>query len=113
MPLYDFSCSDCGKIYEEFASFDETGVYEAVKCPACGSNHKTKVFSGCVAFAFTNPVGTKKYNASHELRYRNAIEKKGGVRDQRAMAEKLSHMGSAPYNDIDDVSSGKYFGEVK
>lgn len=36
MPIYEFSCQDCGKKFEELV-FDET----IPPCPECGS-HKTK-----------------------------------------------------------------------
>jgi hypothetical protein len=41
------------------------------------------------------------------------MDRKGGIRDQRKVAEEKSHMGKAPYRNIDDISSGKHFGEVK
>jgi putative FmdB family regulatory protein len=33
MPMYDFSCSQCGKDFEELVPRD----YREVPCPACGS----------------------------------------------------------------------------
>jgi len=41
------------------------------------------------------------------------MDRKGGIRDQRKVAEEKSHMGKAPYRNIDDISSGEHFGEVK
>lgn len=110
--LYEFKCKKCGKLYEELSDYDSTGKYPKVSCPECNSKSKIKLVSAC-SMTFTNPEGTKKYAASHDLRYHHALDKAGGVRDQRKMAEKLSHVGPAPYNNIDDISSGKHFGEVK
>lgn len=110
--IYEFECSDCGGQYEEFVpKFDETGMYNDVVCPHCQSGHKTKLISA-VKHNFVNPEGTDKMN-THEFRARHAIDKPGGAKDQRAMAEQASHMGSNPYKNIDDISSGKYFGDVK
>ena len=113
MARYDFHCDDCDTDFDEFASFDETGEYPRVKCPQCGSGNKHKVFSASgISFTFTGAAapGTKWYNASHDRRFYHKLEKD---RKDREEAEKKSHMGSSPYNPIDDISSGKYFGEVK
>lgn len=42
MPLYDFQCEQCEKIFEVERSMTETRI-EA--CPACGSKKTVKVFS--------------------------------------------------------------------
>ena len=112
MPMYEFKCKKCDNDYEELAAYDETGKYSKVCCPECNSKAKILKVSACT-MTFTNPEGTKKYAASHDLRYHHQMEKDGGVRDQRKMAEELSHVGPTPYNNIDDISSGKHFGEVK
>lgn len=111
MPMYEFKCKKCGTEYEELADYDETGKYPKIRCPDCKSKAKTKLVSSCT-MTFTNPVGTKKYAASHDLRYNHELDRAGGVREQRKMAEELSHVGPTPYNDIDDISSGKHFGKV-
>ena len=82
------------------------------KCAECGSKSKVQVIS-TPNFNFTHPEGTKKYNSSHDLRYHHALEKPGGAKDQREFSEQFSHMGSNPYNTIDDISEGNNFGEVK
>jgi len=112
MPFYNFECKKCGEIYEELAAYDETGKYPKVKCPACNSKSKRKLISVC-SFTFANPVGTDRYENSHDYRFHHKMNKKGGVRDERAAAEAASHMGAQPYNHIDDISSGQHFGEVK
>ncbi len=43
MPLYEFTCTRCGKTFEELvgAGFDGSGV----TCPACGGEDVEKLFS--------------------------------------------------------------------
>jgi putative FmdB family regulatory protein len=112
MPNYEFECKRCGVKYEEIASYDETGKYPGIKCPFCNSKSKKKLVSVCHC-TFTNPVGTDLYESSHDYRYHHQINKSGGVREQRAVAEADSHVGPTPYNPIDDISGGKHFGKVK
>ena len=112
MPLYEFECVKCRQQYEELSAYDKLGKYKGIKCPKCKSSKKIKLSSSCRA-VFTNPIGTDLYRNSHDYRAMHEMEKPGGAKDQRKMAEELSHMGSKPYNDIDDVSGGKFFGEVK
>jgi hypothetical protein len=110
--LIEFECKKCRGVYEELVKYDPKGKYKGVKCPYCSSVKKIRLISQ-FQHNFTKPEGTKKYNASHELRYKYALEKPGGAIEQRMNAERLSHMGKEPYLPIDDISSGKYFGKVK
>jgi len=112
MPYFEFECKKCGEKYEELTTFDESGKYPGIKCPACNSKSKRKLISACHC-VFSNPVGTDLYENSHDYRFHHEQDKKGGVRDQRAAAEAASHVGPSPYNEIDDISSGKHFGKVK
>jgi putative FmdB family regulatory protein len=112
MPVYDFSCLECGEEYEELTKHDETGEYEDVKCPHCASVEKRKLVSGC-KINFKNPVGTDLWNKSHDYRFHYNHERPGGVKDQRKYAEENSHVGPTPYNDIDDISGGNHFGDVE
>jgi len=110
--MYDFSCRKCGEVYEEFVTYDETGKYPTVKCPECGSKRKVKLVNAC-SYNFTNPVGTDRWNSDshgHDYRFKHNLP---NVKAQRENASKKSHMGDQPYTAIDDVNSGKYFGEVK
>lgn len=96
MPLYTFECKKCEQTYDELATYDETGKYSSVKCPHCNSKRKTKLMSA-VNFAFSNPVGTDRWNSSttgHDYRFKHNIPK---VQAERKMAEAMSHMGSDPY----------------
>ena len=112
MAIYDFQCKQCNEVYEELVTYDETGKYTGVRCPKCKSKKKVKLMNAC-ACNFTNPVGTDRWNSEsygHDYRFKHNIPK---VQAERANAENKSHMGNAPYNSIDDISSGKNFGEVK
>lgn len=103
MPLYTFECKKCNTEYDEIAPFDATGKYPSVKCPRCCSKKKRKLISMC-QFSFTNPVGTDRWNSDtsgHDYRFQHNIPK---VKQERETAERLSHMGSQPYNPIDDSS---------
>ncbi len=108
MPIYTFQCKKCEITYEELTSYDKLGKYKKVSCPECGSKSKKKALDN-FEFNFTDPVGTDRWQ-SHDYRY---YYNAPNVRKQREAAEKASHVGPTPYNKIDDVNTGKYFGEVK
>jgi putative FmdB family regulatory protein len=42
MPLYEFQCQTCGKVFSEFRKIDST---EIMVCPKCGSGRTTRLFS--------------------------------------------------------------------
>lgn len=113
MALYDFECQKCGKTYEEFTPYDETGKYKSVKCPECGSKKKIKLMTSC-QFNFANPVGTDRWNSEatgHDYRFKHNIPK---VKAEREMAEAMSHMGANPYGDAgDDLAPGIYDPETR
>lgn len=114
MPMYKFQCKNkkCGHIYSDLVNMDHTGKYSGVKCPKCNSKKKAMMVS-VGNFIFAEPEGTSRYISEatgHDYRYKH---KQKSVRKEREEATKRSHMGDNPYNPIDDVSSGKYFGEVK
>jgi putative FmdB family regulatory protein len=98
MPFYEFQCLKCDSKYTEMTSWDETGKWAKVKCPECGSKKKEKLISVC-SFKFAQPEGTDRWNSDstgHDYRYKYNAPK---IREERAMAEALSHMGSDPYTD--------------
>ncbi len=102
MPMYEFECKSCNKTYDALAKYDETDKYEEVECPHCESKEKTKLMS-CSNFAFSNPVGTDRWNNSstgHDYRFKHNIP---NVKKEREMAEKLSHMGQNPYSDTSEA----------
>jgi len=43
MPIYEYSCCDCGLKYEELVSGSNSE--EMLKCPSCGSTKKLRAFS--------------------------------------------------------------------
>ena len=43
MPVFDYSCSECGKTYDVYHKLRE--VVEDVVCPHCGSAEHKKLFS--------------------------------------------------------------------
>ena len=111
--IYEFHCLDCDVQYEELSKFDETGEYASVVCPNCQSIKKEKLMSVTADPVFINPEGTRKWindSTGHDYRFKHAQPR---IAQERAIAEAASHVGSSPYKNIDDISSGKYFGEVK
>lgn len=109
---YVFECKKCKENYEEFTEYDETGKYKSVKCPYCGSKSKIKIITAA-GFNFTNPVATDRWCSEaqgHDYRFNYNLP---NVKKQVENAKKKSHVGPTPYNNIDDISKGKYFGEVK
>ena len=100
MALYDFHCKKCNQDYDAFAPYDETGKYPSVKCPQCVSKRKLKTVSRGFAFSFTDPVGTDRWHSDatgHDYRFKYNLPK---VRMEREFAEKFSHMGPNPYEEI-------------
>jgi len=55
MPLYEFACADCGKVFESIRRLSDT---EAPPCPQCGSTNTQKKISG-----FKMLSGQKKVEA--------------------------------------------------
>lgn len=112
MPIYEFSCNKCKHEFAELLSYDESGKYPSIVCPKCDSKKKTKLISRVAEAVFLQPEGTSKWNKSHDLRYWKKME---GVREERELAEKNSHMGFGDqiYNPIDDISEGDNFGDIK
>ena len=99
---YDFECKKCHHVYDALTEYDETGKYKKLKCPDCGSKSKLKLMSA-PSFNFSNPEGTKRWNnvsTGHDYRFKHNIPK---VKQERAMAEAMSHMGGNPYGSGDDT----------
>jgi ribosomal protein L37E len=93
-------------VYEEMvSSFDKSGKYPKVKCPNCGSKSKEKLISSC-GFSFSDPVGTDRYNNSHDYRFHHKIP---SVKKERAAAEGFSQTAN-PYNEINDLENDKAWG---
>ena len=114
MPFYNFQCKNkkCGQVYEDLASWDETGKYPDVRCPHCNSKRKIQLATAC-NFQFSNPEGTGRWisdSTGHDYRFKHNLPK---VLEERKKAELASKSGANPYRKIDDISSGNNFGEVK
>ena len=43
MPIYDYKCKECGKVFEIFLRFSE--LDKEANCPNCGSEKIQRVFS--------------------------------------------------------------------
>ena len=116
MPIYEFECNKCNEFFDIWASMSEKEkVVKKSKCPKCNSKKISEIV-GAPSVKFSNPVGTDRWNSDskgHDYRHKYNMDRKGGVRDQRKYAEQNSHVGPTPYRKIDDISSGKHFGEVK
>ena len=108
MPTYNFACKNCDKNYEALASFDPKGRYASVSCPHCNSKKKKKLINDA-NIKFAQPKDTSKFD---NFNYRAGYNLEQ-AQDLRRKAESTSHMGTTPYNPIDDISSGNHFGEVK
>ena len=114
MPFYELECKKCGNIFDVFSPLmsEKENYIKKAKCEKCGSKSKQEHIKGA-NFNFSNPVGTDRWNSSntgHDYRFKYNMP---NVKKQREAAEIVSHMGTEPYNKIDDISSGKHFGEVK
>jgi len=113
MAIYVLECKKCECEYEiQSMMCDQRESIKKAKCPECKSKSKQQIITS-TPFSFSDPVGSDRYNNSHDYRFKHSQDKPGGVRDQRKAAEIDSHVGKHPYNNIDDISSGKHFGEVK
>ena len=44
MPIYEFSCQQCGETFEELVLGGQTN---GIKCPKCGSEAVKKLMSAC------------------------------------------------------------------
>ena len=100
MPTIEFRCKKCKAEYDTLTSFDKTGKYKNVACPNCKSKSKEKLIS-VPTFAFAQPEGTDVWNSDssgHDYRFKYNVPK---VKQERAMAEALSHMGTDPYGGTD------------
>lgn len=93
MPIYKFECTKCNEVYEEMTSYDESGKYKGIKCPACKSKRKRRRFDYDVAITFADPTNTSKFD-NFSYRAGHNMEK---AKTERRNAESKSHMGKNPY----------------
>ncbi len=45
MPVYEYTCKDCGKEFTVFLTIKEFEVNPKIKCPHCESDHVEKKLS--------------------------------------------------------------------
>lgn len=110
MPIYELRCKKCGEKFEIMSPVaDMDKNCKKAKCEHCGSKSKERVVSP-TNFTFANPVGTARWNKSHDYRFKTKLP---AAVQERENAQKKSHVGPTPYNNIDDISGGKYFGTVQ
>ena len=91
MPIYDFKCKSCDKVFEELCKFN---VYDSVVC-SCGSK-KIELLMSIPAITFSNPLESSKFHDSFSYRAGVKAEKAKG---ERRFAEANDHMGVNPYKD--------------
>src|SRR4051812_9796960 len=105
MPWHEFECKKCKVVYEELVPMDKTNKHPGVKCPACGSKSKTKLMSA-FGFTFANPVGTDKYNNSHDIRFHHKLP---SVLAERQAAEEAAAQQN-PYDNLNDLNTDAAWG---
>jgi DNA-directed RNA polymerase subunit RPC12/RpoP len=94
LPLYEFTCLNCKKNYDELSSYDPKGKYPKVSCPECKSKKKLKKTS------IVTLVGTQSRRDLFSNKAGRLMDKAKG---ERRAAEAASHMGTSPYRSIDDT----------
>ncbi len=58
MPIYEYECKKCGKIFEVYQRLSEKG--DDIKCPVCGTEKPVKrvsSFSSCGSGGFASGYG--------------------------------------------------------
>jgi putative FmdB family regulatory protein len=105
MPMYEFQCQGCKKTWEELCRI---GQRSNMRCPDCGAATET-VVSSPRAVIFTNPKGTSK-EEDFDYVARWNLE---NAKEIRRRAEAAAGGAKSPYNSIDDISSGEFFGGVQ
>jgi len=105
MPSYRFSCKKCDLVYIDLVPYDATGKYSKVKCPNKKSKRKIQLPTACLEVIFTNPRGTSKADSFSYVADHNMEQAKG----ERRRAEAASHMGTQPFNDINDFNNDANF----
>ncbi len=57
MPIYEYECKECGKVFSKLVSISTAD--NEIKCPVCGSDETSKKFS-----AFASPAALKSSGKS-------------------------------------------------
>ncbi len=111
--MSDFKrCNHCNKKEKNIWVTDKKGTEHLIcSYEDCPSNQPPKPTTPVCCIIFRDPRGTSRFE---DFSYRAGYFMDKAQRERQA-AEEASHMGSTKqiYNDIDDISSGDYFGEVE
>jgi len=59
MPIYEFTCEQCGAIFDELLSLSK--ARSKVSCPSCGSSQTKRNLTG---FGLSAPAGRSESNPS-------------------------------------------------
>lgn len=60
MPIYEFRCQDCKKLFESILTSSSNAALEEVECPKCGSKNIKKTISASsyrLASSSSAPLG--------------------------------------------------------
>ena len=52
MPMYEYRCQECGKLYEQLRRMSEADTN--LQCPHCGSQKVERQFSACAFSGFSS-----------------------------------------------------------
>jgi putative FmdB family regulatory protein len=105
MPTYSFRCKSCDKVFDEICQHADI---EGVRCECCAGGELERLMTAPRAVIFMQPRGTSREdNFDYVVQWNHDKAVK-----ERKRAEEREGF-SNPYNPIDDISSGEYFGEVK
>lgn len=66
MPIYEYECKKCGKIFEVYQRITEKG--EDIKCPVCGAEKPIKrvsSFSSCGGGNYSPSFGSGSCGGGH------------------------------------------------
>ncbi len=107
MPVYGLLCKKCKKEFDVLCRFEERST---IRCEGCGEDGEiVPVMTVPRSVIFKQPKGTSKEDNFDYVAKWNM----DNAKDVRRQAEQESKQGANPYPVIDDISSGKHFGEVK
>lgn len=65
MPIYEYKCEQCNKVFEEFIRTDSD--LKNLKCPSCNSNNLKKIMSLYSAFGLSNDEREPSNDSSSPL----------------------------------------------
>ena len=105
MPFYEFECKKCETKYDVMSSFSSLEEKaKKAKCPTCKSSSKKRVLTTSNV-SFKQPEGTDLWNRSHDYRWKTKLSEIAKQKEKTPPPK--------VYNDIDDISSGKHFGDLE